>query len=97
MLGSDRVESRQLSLVLAWKISPKDPNFFIFASSGHKKSHRAGSKSTRVKARSAPYLLQVKSMLESGQGPSLICTEQEITFFHVSGKPKQDLCSVDEL
>jgi len=46
-----------------WKISPKNGKFFPF-----------GSKSTRVKVRSASYLLQVKSMLGSGQGPSLAVT-----------------------
>jgi len=39
------------------------PQFFPFRS---KKSHRVGSKNTRVKGRSAPYLLRVKSMLGSG-------------------------------
>jgi len=55
-----------------WKISPKNPKKFNLFSSGHKKSRRFGSKSTRVKDRLASYLLRVKSMLGSGQGPSLV-------------------------
>jgi len=44
-------------------------NFFLF---GLKKSPRVGSKHTQVKGGSASYLLRVKSMLGSGQGPSLV-------------------------
>jgi len=43
--------------------------FFPF---GSKKSHRVGSKSTSVKDGSASYLMQVKNMLGSVQGPSLL-------------------------
>jgi len=42
--------------------------FFPF---GSKKSLWVGSKSTPAKGGSASYLLRVKSMLGSGQGPSL--------------------------
>jgi len=55
-----------------WKISAKNVKFFNFFPSGQKKLLRVGSKSTRVKAGSASYLLRVKSMLGSGQGPSLM-------------------------
>jgi len=53
-----------------WSIFPKNPNFFNFFRFGSKKSHRVGSKNTQVKDGLASYLLQVKSMLKSGQGPS---------------------------
>jgi len=46
-------------------------NFSIFAL-WVIKSHLIGLKSTLVKARPAPYLLRVKSMLGLGQCPSLI-------------------------
>jgi len=42
------------------------PQFFNFFCFGSKKSHWAGSKNTWVIGGSAPYLLQVKSMLRSG-------------------------------
>jgi len=58
--------------VWIWKISLKTSNFSIF-SLRIKKSHWVGSKSTWVKGRSVSYLLQVKSKLWSGQGPSLNC------------------------
>jgi len=48
------------------KFLPKNPkllNFFPFG---------LNSKNTRVKARSAPYLLRVRSMLVLGQAPSLV-------------------------
>jgi len=54
-----------------WKFSLKIPNFSVFSPSGPKKSLRVESKSTQVKDWSASYLLRVKSMLGSGQGPSL--------------------------
>jgi len=58
------------------KFQLKTSNFSIFFPSGQKKLLRVGSKSTRVKAGSASYLLRVKSKLGSGrvgsgQGPSL--------------------------
>jgi len=52
----------------------KIPNFSIFSLPVKNKSHRVGSKSTQVKDSSTTYLLRVRSMLRSGQGPSLkIC------------------------
>jgi len=57
--------------VRIWKISPKNVNFFNFFPFGSKKLLRVRSESTRVKAGSASYLLQVKSELGSGQGLSL--------------------------
>jgi len=54
------------------KFPLKIPNFSIFSLSGQTKSLQVGSKSTGVKDRSASYLLQVKSMLGSGQGLSLV-------------------------
>jgi len=54
------------------KISPKNVKFFNFFTFGSKKSLWVGSESTQVKAGSASYLLQVKSKLGSGQGPSLV-------------------------
>jgi len=51
--------------VWIWKIS------LLFFLLGSKKSVRVGSKSTRVKGRSASFLLRVKSKLGSGQGSSL--------------------------
>jgi len=56
--------------VWVWKISPKNPWFFNFCPSGQKSV--VGSKSTRVRARLASYLLRVKSMFGSGQGPTLV-------------------------
>jgi len=69
-----QVGSGQPSLVWVWiwKFSPKNPKFFSFLTFGSKKCHRVGLKSTRVKAGSASYLVRVKSMLGSGQGPSLL-------------------------
>jgi len=55
--------------VRIWKITPKIFSFFF--PSGQKKLLQFGSGNTRVKAGSASYLLQVKSNLGSGQGPSL--------------------------
>jgi len=49
----------------------KMSNFSIFFPSDQKKSLGIGSKSTWVKGGLASYLLQVKSKLVSGQGPSL--------------------------
>jgi len=68
---SCRSDQPSLIWVQIWKISPKNYNFFNFFLFGSKKSFPVGSKSTQVKNRSASYLLQVKSMLGSGQGPSL--------------------------
>jgi len=73
LLHSDVSGLGQPSLVWVGvlKISPKNIKFCYFFPSGKNKSPRFGSKSTRIKDGSAFYLLQVKSMLESGQGPSL--------------------------
>jgi len=60
--------------VWVWKISPKNHKFFF--PSDQNKSLWVRSKSTRVKDRPASYLLQVKSMLISGQGPSQVSTLQ---------------------
>jgi len=60
--------------VWIWKMSPKNVKFSIFFPSGQKISLRIGSESTRVEGGSASYLLQVKSKLGSGQGPSLVPT-----------------------
>jgi len=69
------VRSRQPSLV--WigvgKFPLKIPNFQFFPF-GSKKSLRVGSKSTQVKGWFSSYLLRVKSMPGSGQGPSLLWT-----------------------
>jgi len=62
---------------LGWKISPKNPKFFNLFLLGQKKSLQVGSKSTLVKDGSVSYLLQVKSMLGSGQGPSLFHTMKQ--------------------
>jgi len=59
------VGSGQPSLVWVWKISSKNTTIFNFFPSNKK------SKSNWVKGGSASYLLRVKSMLGSGQGPSL--------------------------
>jgi len=66
------VGSGQPFMVWVWigKISPKNIKFLIFFPSGQK--NLFGSKSTRVKGRSASYLLRVKSKLGLGQGPSLV-------------------------
>jgi len=63
--GSGQVGSSQpsMGLVLVWKISPKNVNFFNFF------PFRIRSKSNRIKGGLASYLLQVKSKLGSGQGP----------------------------
>jgi len=68
-VGSGRVGSSQPFMVWVWiwKISPKNVKFFNFLPFGSKKSLRVGSESTRVKGRSASYLLLVKSKLGSGQ------------------------------
>jgi len=62
----------QPSMIWVWKISTKYIKFFNFLSSGQKNLGQVWSKSTWVNARSASYLLQVKSMIGSGQGPSLV-------------------------
>jgi len=49
------------------KFPTKSPNFQFFPSC-QKKSHEVGSKNNRFKGGSAPFLLQVKSMLGAGQG-----------------------------
>jgi len=64
------------------KISPKTSNFSIFFHSGQKKSLRVGLESTRVKAGLASYLLRVKSKLGSGQDPSLVLYNWNITITH---------------
>jgi len=69
-----RAGSASLVWVWIWKISLKNAKFFNFLPFGLKKSHRGGSKSTRFRAWSASYLLWVKSMFGSGQGPSLRVT-----------------------
>jgi len=56
------------------KFPLKMSNFSIFFPSGKKKLLRVGSESTWVRAGSASYLLQVKSKLGAGQGPSLALT-----------------------
>jgi len=56
-----RLGSGQPSMVLVWKISPKNVKFFIFLPLVQKKSLWVGSKSTRVKGRLASYLLRVGS------------------------------------
>jgi len=68
-----RVETGQPSLFWVWisKIPQKLKKIKYFSLS-FKKSLRIGSKSTPVKFRLASYLLRVKSMLGSGQGPSII-------------------------
>jgi len=67
------LRSGQPSLVWVWvwKISPKYQKNFNFFPSGQKKSNWVGSKSNQVKAGSASFLLRVKSMLSSGQGPAI--------------------------
>jgi len=57
-------------------------NFSIFCPLGQKKSLRVGSDSTRVKPGSASYLLQVKSKLGSGQGPSLVPSNVTPFLYH---------------
>jgi len=70
-----RVGSDQPLMVWVWirKISPKNIKFFNFFPFGKKNLFRVGfgSKSTWVKGGSVSHLLWVKSMLGSGQGPSL--------------------------
>jgi len=58
LLGSCRIEQ-----LWVWKFSLKNPKLFNFLPLGHKESHYVKSKSTWVKARLAPNLLRVKSML----------------------------------
>jgi len=58
-----------------WKKFPlKTSNFSIISPSVQKKYLQVGSKSTRVKGRSASYLLRVKSKIGFCQGPSLANT-----------------------
>jgi len=64
-----RVGSGQQSLIGVWKISPLRSQFFLF---GSKKISSGQVKKHLGQSRSASYLLRVKSMLELGQGPSLI-------------------------
>jgi len=71
-LGLGRSGQPSMVWVWVWKISPKNIKFFNFFTFGSKKSLRVGSESTRVKGGLASYLLQVKSKLGPGQGPSLI-------------------------
>jgi len=67
------VGSGQPSLVWVRKISPKNHNFQIFDLRVKKiSSGQIRSKSTQVKDGSDSYLLRVKSMLGSGQAPSLL-------------------------
>jgi len=61
------------------KFPLKMSNFSIFCPSGQTKCHRVGSKSAHVRAGSASYLLRVKSMSGSGQGPSLVTCDISIT------------------
>jgi len=49
------------------KFFPQNAKFFNFYIIWSKKSPWPGSKNTRVKAKSAPYLLPVRSMIGSGQ------------------------------
>jgi len=58
--------------VWVWKISANNPKFFNFLPFASKKSQRVRLKNIRVKDGPAHYLLQVKSMLGSDQGPSLL-------------------------
>jgi len=64
-----RVKSAIYSLSLE-NFPKKSKNFQLYAL-WVKKSHRFGSKTTQIKDMSASYLLRVKSMIGSGQGPSL--------------------------
>jgi len=63
--------SSWVSYLWVWKTSPKNPQIFNFFASGQKKYHWVRSNNIWVNDRSAPFILQVKSMLGSGQGPSL--------------------------
>jgi len=72
------VGSDHPSMVWVRKIFPKIVKFFNFFTFGSKK---ISSKSTRVKGGSASYLLWIKSKLGSGQGPSLICSQQVQSIF----------------
>jgi len=58
------------SLVWVWKISPKIPIFSIFCPLGQKNLFGSAQK---VQARSAPYLLWVKSMLGLGRVRYNLC------------------------
>jgi len=71
LLGSGRVSHLWFEFG-SGKFSPKNPKFFNSFHIGSKKSHWVVSKSTRVKDGLASYLLRVKSMLRSGQGPCLV-------------------------
>jgi len=50
----------QVSYIRIWKISPKNPKFFIFFPYWSKKIHWVRSKNTLLKDRLASYLLWVK-------------------------------------
>jgi len=67
-----RVGSGQLSLVWVWiwKISPKNHKFFNFFHS--KKISSSQVKEYPGQTQLGSYLLRVKSMLGSGQSPSLV-------------------------
>jgi len=61
------------------KFPLKMSNFSIFLPFGSKKNViGSGWKVPRVRARSAFYLLQVKSMFGSGQGPSLLSSDHSM-------------------
>jgi len=72
--GSGRVSHLWFGLE-SGKFPLKILNFSIFFPSGQKNTLRVGLKSTRVKGRSAIYLLRVKSKLSLGQRPSLLGVE----------------------
>jgi len=57
---------------------PQKTSFFSIFTLLVKKPYQVGSKNTWFKGRSAPYLLWVKSLLRSGQGPSLPNSENPI-------------------
>jgi len=70
--GSGQVGSAVNGLSLNLENFPIKCQIFQLFPFGSKKSLQVESKSTRVKGRLASYLLQVKSKLGSGQGPSLV-------------------------
>jgi len=72
------------------KFPLKMSNFSIFFPLGQIKSLGVGSKSTRVKGRSASYLLLVKIKLGSGQGPSLKEWHLKVDFFSTLHKTTRD-------
>jgi len=94
-----RVGSHQPFMVWVWKISPKNVKFFNFFPFGSKKYLQVRSKSTRVKGRSASYLLRVKSKLGfgrvgSGHGPALVWNNNSFqvrTFTYLLRQSKQCL------